>query len=155
MTRHCLPLARLCSAMWVGAALLFVATSVTEQVHPSLDGDTKAMLALIRFPWYYGTGAVLLSIATAASLAAAARRKVVIAAGCSLAVALLVMATDYLWIYRPLRALLLPQGGGRGAEFERLHAWSEWSNSAGLLFTAIAAVILCGTRGPTASESQR
>lgn len=151
MTHFLLALARLCSAMWVGAALLFVATSVTEQMHPALDGDTKAMLALIRFPWYYGTGAVLLSIATIASFAAA-RRKAVIAAACALACALLVMAADYLWIYRPLRDLLLPTSGGRGAEFGRLHAWSEWANSAGLLFSVIAAVILCGIGVSAASK---
>ncbi|HEX6985960.1 MAG TPA: hypothetical protein VF170_11320 [Planctomycetaceae bacterium] len=146
MNRFSLTLARLCSAIWVGAALLFVATSVTEQVHPSFDPATKDTLALIRFPWYYGTGATLLAVAFVAAnfsgLAAWPRRS----AALLLFAAIVLMAADHAFVYRPLREVLTPPGGGRGPAFERLHVWSERLNAAGFLLSATAAAVLCTAR---------
>jgi len=147
MTHPCLATARLCSAMWVGAAFLFVATSVTEQVQPSFSGDVKDRLALIRFPWFYGVGGTLLATAAGASLFASRRGRRVSVAACLLTGALTVMAADYAFVYRPMRELLVP-AGGRGPEFERLHRFSEWANGAGLALSAAAAVILSGVREP-------
>lgn len=145
MSRYFLPPARLCSAMWVGAALLFVATSVTEQLQPSFDADTKDMLALIRFPWYYATGGALLVVSAASAVLAgsAARHRGVLAAGLLLAAAVVVMQADYFWVYRPLRELLA-SGSEHGPDFERLHSWSERLNVIGLLLSAVGAAILCG-----------
>ena len=86
MTRLCLAVARFCPAAWVGAAFLFVATSVTEQVQPSFAPATKDTLALVRFPWYYGVGFALLS-ATAVAVPFAGLPR-----GPRIAAALLVLA---------------------------------------------------------------
>jgi hypothetical protein len=146
MHRICLIVARLCSAMWVGAGLLFVMTSVTEQMHASFDPATKDTLALIRFPWYYGTGATLIAAALITT------RFATLPAGARLAVTLLlggvlvVMCCDFWFVYRPMRDLLVPPGSGRGGAFERLHTWSEISNAAGFALSAAAAVMLCASR---------
>ena len=136
--------------MWVGAALLFVATSVTEQVHPSFDVETKNTLALIRFPWYYGTSFPLLLTAAVAALAAGWRRpkntNAATASSLLLFFAQGILGIDFSLVYRPLRKLLESPGTGRGAEFERLHFWSEGLNSAVFLLAAAAAVTLCVTR---------
>jgi hypothetical protein len=150
--RYTLPIARLCSAMWIGAALLFVATSVTEQVHPSFDAETKNTLALVRFPWYYGMSfPLLLTAAVAALVAGWGRPKNTNAA--TVSALLLCFAQGVLWVdfsivYRPLRDLLESSGPDRGAEFDRLHFWSESFNSAVFLLAAVAAVTLCATRIP-------
>lgn len=132
--------------MWVGAALLFVATSVTEQVQPSFSGDIKDTLALIRFPWFYGFGALLLALAAASSFLASALGCRGLSAAVLLACALCIMGADYALVYRPMRALLVPVASGRGAEFERLHALSEWANGIGLVAATAAAMILCAAR---------
>src|SRR5688500_8946512 len=117
MTHLCLATARLCSAMWVGAALLFVATSVTEQIQPAFDIETKNSLALIRFPWYYGAGFPLLLTAAVAALAAGWRRPKNTNAATASSI-LLYFAQGVLWIdfslvYQPMRELLDAPGSGR------------------------------------------
>ena len=54
-----LAVARLASAAWVGAAMLFVITAVREVRHPGFDSSTKDTLALLRFPAYYAFGFVV------------------------------------------------------------------------------------------------
>jgi hypothetical protein len=129
---------------------LFVATSVTEQVQPSFDAATKDTLALIRFPWYYGAGMVLLIVgASAAALAGrGARTNVnpVTMAAVILLFADVLLWTDYVWVYRPLRELLMPPGSEHGAAFGWLHHWSEGLNAVGFLLSAAAAVMLCAAR---------
>ncbi|MGC1275953.1 MAG: hypothetical protein WBC44_19785 [Planctomycetaceae bacterium] len=143
MNRVCLTLARLCSAIWIGAAFLFVVTSVTEQVHPAFDGATKDTLALIRFPWFYGTGFTLLAVAFLATcftrLAARTRTTALLL----LLGAIVLMSADHIFIYRPMRELLSSPDASRGATFDRLHAWSEQINVAGFLLSLTASITLC------------
>src|SRR5690606_11763570 len=141
--RFSLPIARLSSTIWVGAALLFVATSVAEQVHPDLDASTKGLLALIRFPWFYGTAATLLAIGFVASVLAARGRRAVLAAAGLLALALALLAIDYWFVYRELVNVLLDAGKPPASRFAVLHAWSERLNAVGFLLSATAAAILC------------
>ena len=145
MNRICLALARLASAMWVGAAVLFVVTSITEQIHPSIDVATKDTLALIRFPWYYGMGATLLAISAVASGCLARRDRWYAIAATLLAAALLLMAIDYVSIYMPLQEVMRSPETSRGDSFQRLHTWSEWINSAGLMLATAGAILLCAT----------
>jgi hypothetical protein len=147
MPRFCLAIARICSAMWIGAALLFVLTSVTEQLEPGFDAATRDRLALIRFPWYYGTGAVLLCSALVTALIAGRKRTLTKIATLLLFLAGCVMMADYAFVYRPLRARLSPPGAERTADFRTLHDWSERLNSAGLLLSATAVVLLHLSRG--------
>jgi hypothetical protein len=159
MRRACLALARFCSAFWVGAAFLFVTTSVTEQMQPSFDAATKDTLALIRFPWYYGAGTVLLVVgASAAALAGRGTRtnvNPVTIAALLLLFADVLLWTDYAWVYRPLRELLMRPGDGHGVAFGRLHHWSEGLNAAGFLLSAAAAVTLCAAREDGTPQSNR
>ena len=143
-----LPLARLCSSMWVGAALLFVLTSVAEQTHPAFAAATRSRLALVRFPWYYGTGATLLGTACLASASGRRRSPAIL-----LLLAGLLMCGDYFWIYWPLAATLADAGDGDSAVFGTLHRWSELVNSVGFLLTGAAAVQLCLSCPPAASSS--
>lgn len=156
MKRTCLAIARLCSAMWVGAAFLFVVTSVTEQVQPSFDSETKDTLALIRFPWYYGTSFPLLLTAASAALLAGWRApkntNPATVSGLLLYLAQGLLWIDYTRVYRPMRDLLASPGTGRGPAFERLHSWSEWLNAAVFLLTAVAAATLCAARMPRETE---
>ncbi len=133
--------------MWVGAALLFVLTSVTEQVEPAFETAIRDRLALIRFPWYYGTGAVLLTVGIVTGAAISRGRRTILIATLVLLAAASAMAADYALVYRPLRASLTPPGAARDAEFQRLHEWSERLNAGGFLLSAVAAVMLCATGG--------
>jgi hypothetical protein len=156
MHRFCLTVARLAAAMWIGAAFLFVVTSVTEQVHASFDTATKDTLALIRFPWYYGTGRALLLVgmvsAAIAGKAGKAANPAVIAS-VLLLFANAVLWSDYVWVYRPLRELLLTPGSDRGPAFESLHHWSEVLNAGGFLLSATAAIVLCAARDRSAAAT--
>lgn len=142
MSRFCLAVARICSAMWVGAALLFVLTSVIEQMDPALDAATRDRLALIRFPWYYGTGALLVFVSLVAAMVASRGRLLTKVAAVLLFLAGCVMVADHTFVYRPLRARLSPPGAERTTEFQNLHGWSERLNSAGFLLSATAMVLL-------------
>jgi hypothetical protein len=70
-----LAVARLASAVWVGAAMLFVITAVREVRHPGFDSATKDTLALLRFPVYYAFAFVVVSLALAGSVIALIGRK--------------------------------------------------------------------------------
>ena len=48
---------------WVGAATLFVVTSVAEQRFDGFSSAMKNQLALIRFPKYYATGFAAVGLA--------------------------------------------------------------------------------------------
>ena len=61
-----LAVARLASAAWVGAAVLFVIIAVREVRHPGFDSAAKDTLALLRFPAYYASGFLVVSVALAA-----------------------------------------------------------------------------------------
>ena len=67
-------MARLFLVAWIGGAALFVITSIAEQRTPEFDSITKDRLATIRFPLYYLYGMICLTVATAATAQASARR---------------------------------------------------------------------------------
>ena len=53
MRKFCLTMARLAVPAWVGAASLFVMTTLAEVRSPDLDSIAKSHLAVLRFPLYY------------------------------------------------------------------------------------------------------
>ncbi len=146
MSRFSLAIARICSAMWIGAALLFVLTSITEQLEPAFDTATRDRLALIRFPWYYATGGLLLFVSFFAAIIASRGRTLTKVAAVLLLLAGSVMIGDYTLVYRPLRATLAPPGVARSADFRSLHEWSERLNSAAFLLTAVSVLLLHTSR---------
>lgn len=147
-------IARLASAMWLGAALLFVITSVAEQLNPALPLPTKNLLALIRFPWFYTCGAILLSTALLASLAIKHPPRGVAVASVLLMAALVIMFLDYAFIFRPLREHIRAHFTERTGRFQQLHHWSEGVNTFEYLLVLIAALLLLAARSTRAPQGR-
>ena len=148
MRSVCLTIARVCSAAWIGAAVLFVVTSIREQTSPEFDLITRDQLALVRFPAYYacGFGLVLatgffgwLGLIGETSF----RRRTFLGL---MLVATLMMAGDYFMVYQPLVEVITPPGQARTEAFETLHSRSKWVNQADVTLCLIAAFLLAWPR---------
>ncbi|MBC7821987.1 MAG: hypothetical protein IAG10_34305 [Planctomycetaceae bacterium] len=139
-------IARFALSAWIGAAALFVCTSISEQIAPTFDSDMKNTLAAIRFPWYYGFGFGLVGIGFVGSVIGVPRaeqrhRWAVIVT--SLVLALTLMAVDYVLIYKPLHEIVTSPTSVRDARFVELHRWSERINSIDIMLCLIAALAVC------------
>jgi hypothetical protein len=178
-------LARMASAAWVGAAVLFVAVAIKQTIYytppepgevedrpvalapvtPARDNDPPsdrqlrnqivARLALMRFPFYYYTGAGLLGTAFVSSFFLRRRYlkysrwmivMVCLAAACGM------LGYDRLKVYPQLAGMTdhrisYPELE-RNPEFDTLHWHSELVNGSQLLLTFVASFLLClpGTR---------
>lgn len=154
MQRLCLTLARFALSAWIGAAALFVCTSISEQIAPTFDSEIeiKNTLAAIRFPWYYGFGFGLVGAGFVCSLIGIRRTEQrgrwVVVAG-SLVLTLILMAVDYVAIYSPLREIVTRPSGVRDARFVELHRWSERINTIDITLCLIAAFAVCWPMKPT------
>lgn len=139
---------RLALAIWVGAAVLFVITSIAEQTSPQFDSTTRDQLATIRFPHYYRFAAGCLLTAAISGrivvLKSAGRERrqfrlvfllTLIATG--------IMAADHEWVYTPLQDEITPPGQPRTERFTELHARSTFVNEIHLALVAIAAIVAC------------
>ncbi|MFM9962164.1 MAG: hypothetical protein ACKV2Q_13165 [Planctomycetaceae bacterium] len=146
MQRYFITIARFALSAWIGAAALFVCTSITEQVSPTFGSDVKNSLAAIRFPWYYGFGFGLVGTGFVTSLIGVRRaeqraRWTVIVT--SLVLALLLMVLDYIVIYTPLHEIVTSPSGVQDARFQNLHRWSERINTLDITLCLIAALAVC------------
>lgn len=158
MSRLCLMLARLFLSLWVGGAILFVATSIAEQKFPGFSQVTKNQLALIRFPWYYRFGFTLLGATLVAghfarhhaALAGAARWLVFGLTAASLAI----MALDYYTVYLPLAEMVTPPDRAVSSEFMRYHQLSKYVNIAHVGLAFVACVLLCRPARPVTSREE-
>lgn len=146
MQRLCLTIARFALAAWIGAAALFVVTSIAEQRSTAFGSDVKNVLAALRFPAYYGFGFVLVGLGLVAGGIGIDRhlnrRRWFVLVSC-LALALLLMIVDYFAIYSPLLAIVTDPSGVRDARFMQLHRWSEQINTIDVTLCAIAAIAIC------------
>ncbi len=146
--RHlCLTLSRFAMAAWVGAACLFIVTTLQDVHSPDLSSVAKAEIVVRKFPIYYGFGFGLLITAFVLSLAGKRHWFV-----CGLvAVPLLLTAADYLWIYRPLETMTVAVDQARPAEFIDYHNASKWINTVQVSASVIAALVVCWpvSRRPT------
>lgn len=144
MKTACLMCCRCVLPAWVGAATLFVITSISEVRYPGFTSDIRDSLVAIRFPGYYITGFVLLGTGLLTLLcscchAALGKRRFVI--GLSLVVVSLgLMLVDYITVYQPLLAMITPPGQAKPSTFHGLHEASKWINLAGVLTTLAAAI---------------
>ncbi len=134
--------ARFATSAWVGAATLFVITSVMEVTDPRLESTVRDILVAVRFPAFYATGAALLGTAWLATLVG---RRWFSAA--LLAITLGLMAADYVAVYRPLVELVTPPGKPRTEAFQTYHRWSEGLNGFELLLSLVVALTLCSRNG--------
>ena len=148
-------IARFALSAWIGAAALFVCTSISEQIAPTFGSDVKNTLAAIRFPWYYGFGFGLVGIGFVGSMIGVRRAEqrhrwaVVVT---SLVLALTLMAVDYVLIYTPLHEIVTSPTAVRDARFDELHRWSERINSIDIVLCMIAALAVCW---PTKTNTDR
>ena len=146
MQRVCLIIARVALSAWIGAAALFVVTSIAEQRSTAFGSDVKNVLATLRFPSYYCFGFALVGLGLAAGAIGVDRlqnqRRWMSLVGC-LALALVLMLVDYFAVYSPLYAIVTDPSGVRDARFLQLHRWSEQVNTIDVTLCAIAAVAAC------------
>ena len=148
---------RLLLPAWIGAAILYVITSVAEQTSPSFDSVTRDQLATVRFPLYYMFGMAIYIVSLAGSVVAwqasdaACRRRTAIVLAL-MVVSAVIFAMDYFMVYSPLQALIIPPGQVRTQEFVSLHKWSRHANELHLLITLVAAVLVTM---PLKTESRR
>lgn len=146
MQRLCLTIARFALSAWIGAAALFVVTSISEQRSTAFGSDIKNILAALRFPSYYWFGFVLVGsgfLGGAIGLdRLRQRRRWIVLVGCS-ALALALMLVDYVAIYSPLYAIVTNPSGVRDARFLELHRWSERINTIDVTLCLIAAIAVC------------
>ena len=146
MQRLCLTIARLTLAAWIGAAVLFVVTSIAEQRSTAFGSDVKSSLVVLRFPSYYSFGFVLVGLGLVGGAIGidrhSNRRRWFVLVGC-LVLALLLMIVDYFAIYSPLHAIVTHPSGVRDARLMQLHRWSEQINTIDITLCAIAAIAVC------------
>ena len=146
MQRLCLTIARLVLSAWVGAAALFVVTSISEQRSTAFGSDVKNVLAALRFPWYYWFGFVLVGLGLVGGAMGIdrvqQRRRWLSVIGC-LTLALALMLVDYVAVYSPLYAIVTDPSGARDARFLELHRWSRHLNTLDVSLCLIAAFLVC------------
>ena len=146
MSRFCLSMQRFLLSAWVGAAVLFVITSVAEQQFDGFDAAMKNRLALIRFPKYYAMGFAVLLASLGGSLVRFAkgnRGKADMVVLAAVGAALLLMLGDFASVYRPLHEIMIDFERARDAEFTRYHQLSKYINATGILLSLVAATAAC------------
>ena len=131
---------------WIGAAVLYVITSVAEQTSPNFESVVRDQLATIRFPLYYKFGFAVHGLAIVASLVVLATapdvlRRRATAVATLIAVSMVLVTLDYHFIYSPLQELITPPGQSRTPDFIRLHTWSRHANEVHLMVIFVAAII--------------
>ena len=132
---------------WIGAAVLYVITSVAEQTSSNFDSVIRDQLATVRFPLYYAFGtaiyvASLVFCVTAWRSASTEVRRRAFIVMALMIVSAIIFAVDYFMIYSPLQALIVPAGQVRTQQFVTLHNWSRHVNEVHLTLTLIAAVLV-------------
>ncbi len=148
LNRVCVFVQRVLLCAWVGAAVLFVITSVAEQQFDGFASSIKNQLAMIRFPKYYVFGSVALLTSLGCStvrVASGERTRASFSVLLLLFAANVLMLIDFVFIYLPLHEIMVDLLRPRDDDFQWYHNASKYINSVGLLLTAIAAAIVCGT----------
>ena len=136
-------LTRFLITCWVGAAALFVITTIVETRSPLLDSETKGLLALMRFPHYYQFGFATVGAAWLFGWFAKFGRARYWCYQLLLSVVLVLMLVDYFVIYLPLEEMLKLAEAARPANFQTLHEYSKQINHAHVSGSLLAALIVC------------
>ncbi len=146
LSRVCLSIQRFVLPCWVGAAVLFVFTSVAEQQSEHFRSSIKNLLALTRFPYYYGFGFLFMLTAIACSAGrwfSGDRSKTTLTVFGLLVVINVLMILDFQFVYQPLSEFMKDLLRPRDAEFTRYHQMSKYINSIEIILCTVAAVLVC------------
>ncbi len=146
LSRFCLSMQRLLLSAWVGAAGLFVITSVAEQQFPGFESAIKNQLATIRFPKYYAMGFMVVLTSLGCSVVcwlSGARSKADRVVVGLLVLASVTMLVDFVFIYQPLHTMMADLQRPRDTEFQWYHQASKYINSVAILLTLVAAILVC------------
>jgi hypothetical protein len=141
----CLTLSRFTIAAWVGAAALFVVTTLSEVHSPNLDSVAKAELAVLRFPAYYmfAFGLVAAALILSACWPTTVSKLKRWTASSLLMLILILTGIDYVWIYTPLVQMTAAVDEARPAAFVSLHETSKWINTSQICVSIVAALTVC------------
>jgi hypothetical protein len=138
-----LVLFRMCLAAWVGIACFFLATVIGLRRSELFTEEAMRDHPKVLFPLYYafefGLLGVALLCAVPARRDAAAGRPTFRWAAILAMGALLIAAADYVFVYRPLAAMLSTEP--LPPEFAAYHHASRWINAAVAALCAVAAAL--------------
>ena len=146
-----LVVSRFALPFWVGASVLFLVNAVGLTAGFK-DVKIRDEMALIRFPallicGFSSVGAAFLGLLLAGAqptVGGAKRRKTAVTLTF---LALLLMAWDYVYVYKPLEALITPPGKTRTeefkAQFRKLHGQSMMLNLVHVGLCGLAGLIWC------------
>ncbi len=146
VSKLALTISRMALVAWVGAATLFVTTGIAEVRDPRLDAITKNILVTLRFPAYYAFGFILVGIAMICCGPGLRNRgfsAIRRACWAMIVFAFCLMIIDYVFVFRPLFAMISPPESPLTARFETLHTISKWINAAGIALCLLASLLLC------------
>ena len=146
MKAACLTASRLAISFWVGAALIFVVTSIQEVSSDEINSEIRSILAAMRFPTYYLFGFFLVgfSFLTGSFLKNYDRIRKIrwwFYMGL-LSIVLIVMVVDYIWIFRPLLEMVILTEQARSAKFRTYHELTKYINLFNLLLCLVAAGLI-------------
>ncbi len=141
----CLAASRFAISAWVGAACIFIATTLQDVHSTTMDSVAKAELAVQRFPVYYNfavglMGAAFLLGICGLTKATTQRKAITIQL---LLLPLVLTVIDYIWVYQPLEAMTVNVQEARPAQFITFHTASKWINIVQVSASVIAAIAVC------------
>lgn len=147
MMKFCLTVARFSVSAWVGAAVLFVVNTVISAQSTDFDSVAKANLASLRFPPYYYFGFVLVGVTLVLTSLVTnhwtGARWRIRSALFLLALALLAMIVDYVWVLQPMLDAVRNTDAARPANFQTYHYASMYMNTGHVSACFVAALLLC------------
>lgn len=141
-----LVLLRLLLAAWVGAAVLYVITSVAEQTSSHFDSLIRDQLATIRFPLYYCFGLSIHALAVPFAFliwfnSTSQNQRRFLAIFLLVLLSSVLITLDYLLVYLPLQELITPPGQVRSQQFIQLHTLSRHANEVHLTVMLVASIV--------------
>lgn len=143
MQRFAIFASRFCVTAWVGVAAFFVVVVIKLRGSPLFPDLIKLNHPKVLFPLFYGfefgllgTAAIASAISCLPATRTGTRGKLLTGL---IALALVVAAVDWYWVYRPLAAML--ESAALPESFRAYHTASRWINTAGLAISALAACV--------------
>ena len=142
--------ARFSLTAWIGAASMFVLLTVLEILSGQFNSIILDQLVLTRFPIFYSVTLVLLAMSWICGVVSwrlsisqnrTVRKKAKLFT-ILVSVSIIILVSDYFWVYKELEQMLIPLGSPRPQEFPFYHKLTESLNSAALLINLVASFVI-------------